>query len=173
VNADPTLRDRGPTATTTGMRVVDRRPARQPVNDPTANVVIRVITDQHTLDAAATAAAQPGAALMMGHGAVSARFWRRPSETPPLSADPMPSGQPEKGYRPSAELAEFVRMRDLFCRFPAATSRPSAATSTMPTLALGPTHASNLNCKCRKHHLMRRSGPASAAGRISSCRTGH
>ena len=38
---------------------------------PTSKVVIRVITDQPTLDAATTAAGQPGSALLLGHGAVS------------------------------------------------------------------------------------------------------
>jgi hypothetical protein len=124
---------------------------------PTANVVIRVITDQHTLDAAATAAAQPGAALMMGHGAVSAPLLAQAiGNGATVTPIRMPSGQPEKGYRPSAELAEFVRMRDLFCRFPGCDiSAERCDIDHARPWPLGPTHASNLNCKCRKHHLMK------------------
>lgn len=67
-----------------------------------------------------------------------------------------PSDKPESGYRPSAALAEFVRMRDLTCRFPNCDVPADMCDidHTVPWPA-GPTHASNLSCKCRKHHLLK------------------
>jgi hypothetical protein len=67
-----------------------------------------------------------------------------------------PGADPEQHYRPSDELAEFVRMRDLFCRFPGCTvSADRCDIDHVRPWPWGPTHASNLNCKCRKHHLMK------------------
>jgi hypothetical protein len=64
---------------------------------------------------------------------------------------------PEPRYRPSAKLAEFVRCRDLTCRFPGC-DRPADVCDvdhTVPYDRGGPTHASNLKCLCRKHHLLK------------------
>ncbi len=73
-----------------------------------------------------------------------------------ITAIRMPGAEPEPHYRPSAELAEFVRTRDLFCRFPGC---PVAADRCDIDHArpwpYGPTHASNCNCKCRQHHLLK------------------
>jgi hypothetical protein len=67
-----------------------------------------------------------------------------------------PSAEPEPRYRPSDELAEFVRMRDLFCRFPGCdVAADRCDLDHVRPWPWGPTHASNLNCKCRKHHLMK------------------
>ena len=41
-------------------------------------------------------------------------------------------GQWQCGYRPSTALAEFVRLRDMTCRFPDATGLPRCATSITP-----------------------------------------
>jgi hypothetical protein len=62
----------------------------------------------------------------------------------------------EPGYRPSAALERFVRCRDLTCRFPNC-DRPAEFCDVDHTLPypLGPTHASNLKCLCRKHHLLK------------------
>ncbi|KAA0100798.1 HNH endonuclease [Mycolicibacterium sp. P1-18] len=63
----------------------------------------------------------------------------------------------EPGYVPSRALAEFVRLRDLTCRFPGCAV-PAAACDldhVVPHGAGGPTHASNLSCKCRTHHLLK------------------
>ena len=65
-------------------------------------------------------------------------------------------GPPESGYVPSRALAEFVRCRDLTCRFPGC-DKPAYQCDldhTMPH-PLGPTHASNLKCLCRVHHLLK------------------
>ena len=72
----------------------------------------------------------------------------REVEIPPDAAEPR--------YRPSAKLAEFVRCRDLTCRFPGC-DRPAQACDldhTVPYPA-GPTHPSDLKCLCRFHHLLK------------------
>ncbi|HEV7855310.1 MAG TPA: DUF222 domain-containing protein [Mycobacterium sp.] len=141
---------------------------------PKSQVVIRVIAEQAAIDAATTqpaepaepAAEQPAAqparrpaapALLLGHGvlpnALLAEAIRAGATIKPIR---MPSDQPEPRYRPSDELAEFVRMRDLFCRFPGCivTADRCDLDHARPW-PWGPTHPSNLNCKCRKHHLMK------------------
>lgn len=64
---------------------------------------------------------------------------------------------PEPGYVPSAKLAEFVRWRDMTCRAPGCDVPASQCDidHMIPYGDGGPTHASNLNCKCRSHHLMK------------------
>ncbi|MCV7420064.1 DUF222 domain-containing protein [Mycobacterium yunnanensis] len=63
---------------------------------------------------------------------------------------------PENRYRPSKKLADFVRCRDMTCRFPGcrvpATNCDVDHTIPWPH---GPTAASNLKCVCRKHHLLK------------------
>jgi hypothetical protein len=63
---------------------------------------------------------------------------------------------PEPRYRPSRALAEFVRCRDLTCRFPGCT-RPATVADIDHTIPypFGPTQASNLACLCREHHLLK------------------
>lgn len=63
---------------------------------------------------------------------------------------------PETGYRPSAALERFVRCRDMTCRFPNC-DRPAECCDLDHTVPypLGPTHASNIKCLCRKHHLLK------------------
>ncbi|KQY09817.1 hypothetical protein ASD37_05450 [Mycobacterium sp. Root135] len=63
---------------------------------------------------------------------------------------------PEPRYRPSKRLADFVRCRDLTCRFPGckvpATNCDVDHTIPWP---YGPTAASNLKCPSRRHHLLK------------------
>jgi hypothetical protein len=63
---------------------------------------------------------------------------------------------PEHRYRPSTALDEFVRCRDLTCRFPGC-DRPAHRTDLDHTIPYpyGPTCASNLVCLCRMHHLLK------------------
>lgn len=67
-----------------------------------------------------------------------------------------PSDEPEPGYRPSAALEEFVRFRDLTCRFPNCDV-PAELCDIDHTVPwpFGPTHPSNLKCACRKDHLLK------------------
>lgn len=64
---------------------------------------------------------------------------------------------PEPGYTPSTKLADFVRCRDLTCRAPGC-DRPAIDCDidhTVPYADGGATHASNLKCLCRLHHLLK------------------
>jgi hypothetical protein len=64
---------------------------------------------------------------------------------------------PEASYTPSQALADFVRCRDLTCRFPGC-DRPARHCDLDHTIAYadgGPRHASNLTCLCRQHHLIK------------------
>jgi hypothetical protein len=64
---------------------------------------------------------------------------------------------PESGRTPSKALADFVRCRDLTCRFPGC-DRPVTHADidhTIPFDDGGATHASNLKCLCRLHHLLK------------------
>jgi hypothetical protein len=64
--------------------------------------------------------------------------------------------EPESGYRPSAGLARFIRARDLTCRFPGCTAPAEFCDiDHVIPYPLGATHASNLACLCRKHHLLK------------------
>jgi hypothetical protein len=70
---------------------------------------------------------------------------RHPGEAPP-----------EPHYRPSRALADFVRCRDLTCRWPGC-DEPAYGCDIDHTVPwpLGPTHASNTKCYCRFHHLLK------------------
>src|SRR5258708_4480854 len=63
---------------------------------------------------------------------------------------------PEPRYVPSRQLADFVRCRDLSCRFPGC-DEPADRCDLDHTIAypVGPTQAANLKCLCRKHHLLK------------------
>ena len=139
---------------------------------PKSNVVIRVITDQTAVDAAVAAVAvdheaekgvrrpatPPGSpALLLGRGVIAQPLLveaiRNGAKITPIG---MPDTEPEPQYRPSPALAEFVRMRDLFCRFPGCpVSADRCDIDHVRPWPWGPTHPSNLTCKCRRHHLMK------------------
>jgi hypothetical protein len=63
---------------------------------------------------------------------------------------------PEPQYRPSRALADFVRCRDLTCRWPGC-DKPAYDCDLDHTVPwpFGPTHASNIKCYCRFHHLLK------------------
>jgi hypothetical protein len=67
-----------------------------------------------------------------------------------------PCAQAEPQYRPSTALAQFVRIRDLTCRYPGC-DRPAEFADIDHTIAWpnGHTHPSNTKCYCRKHHLLK------------------
>ncbi|WP_441961201.1 DUF222 domain-containing protein, partial [Mycolicibacterium houstonense] len=62
----------------------------------------------------------------------------------------------EPGYRPSVALSEFIRWRDLTCRFPGCNA-PAARCDIDHTTPWphGPTHPSNTKLYCRVHHLIK------------------
>ncbi|OBA89558.1 hypothetical protein A5662_23930 [Mycobacteriaceae bacterium 1482268.1] len=63
---------------------------------------------------------------------------------------------PEPRYTPTRTTAEYIRCRDLTCRFPGC-DKPAQTCDLDHTVAypLGPTHPSNLKCLCRFHHLLK------------------
>ncbi len=80
---------------------------------PLGAVVIHVLADQASLTGGSAA---PG--YLPGFGAVPAPLLRELAGTARLNPLPLPAPVAEPGYRPSAGQAEFVRWRDLTCRFP-------------------------------------------------------
>ncbi|WP_163700270.1 HNH endonuclease signature motif containing protein [Mycolicibacterium agri] len=71
-------------------------------------------------------------------------------------AHPGPDSVAEPRYGPSRRLADFVRCRDVTCRFPGC-DQPATGCDidhTVPYPA-GPTHPSNLKCLCRFHHMLK------------------
>ncbi|MCV7229256.1 HNH endonuclease signature motif containing protein [Mycolicibacterium komossense] len=67
-----------------------------------------------------------------------------------------PGVDPEPRYTPSARLAEFVRMRDMTCRFPGCDLPADRADidHTVPW-PYGATHPGDVKCYCRKHHNLK------------------
>jgi hypothetical protein len=121
---------------------------------PPAPVVVHVITEQATVEGSSAApgsligvdALVPADLIAELAGSARLRPLIHPGDTPA-----------EDGYIPSAGLADFVRCRDLTCRFPGC-DRPAVHCDIDHTIAYadgGPTHASNLKCLCRQHHLIK------------------
>lgn len=133
------------------------------------SVVIHVVADAEALDAQPDAGmsgigdsettphAVQGSAVIVGGGVLPT----------PLLAELIRSGagirtlkrpvdDPEPQYRPSTALDEFVRIRDLTCRFPNC-DQPAMHCDIDHAVPwpVGPTHASNLRALCRKHHLIK------------------
>jgi len=128
---------------------------------PKSAVVVTVYTDQATLDGlkghAPQTPASSGTALLSGTEVLPtpllAELLRNGAKLQPLCT---PAAEPESGYRPSAKLARFVRGRDLTCRFPGCTAPAELCDiDHVIPYPLGATHASNLACLCRKHHLLK------------------
>lgn len=118
---------------------------------PGTNIVI------HMLAGAAAVSSEAGATTYLpGFGPLppeSLRSLAGVAKTKPLS---LPPDRAEAGYRPSAALAEFIRFRDLTCRFPGCDAPADVCDvdHTVP-FPLGPTHPSNLKLLCRHHHLLK------------------
>jgi hypothetical protein len=120
---------------------------------PRSNVVIHVVAERASVEGTGTApGVVPGA-----EGLIPAELvveLARSARLVPLS---IPATTPEPGYTPSAALADFVRCRDLTCRAPGC-DRPAIGCDvdhTIPYSQGGATHASNLKCLCRLHHLLK------------------
>lgn len=127
-------------------------PARDADTQP-GQVVIHVLAEQATL---AGDSDSPG--YLPGYGAVPAETIRE--FTAHARVRPLPGAsqlKAEPHYRPSAALADFIRARDLCCRFPGC-DKPAEFCDidhTIPWGLGGPTHPSNLSLKCRAHHLLK------------------
>jgi Domain of unknown function (DUF222) len=139
----------------------DACPCGDAADERAANIVIHVVADAAAVDtdpeADAPAEGTPLAVVDSGgmlppavvaelvRGGAKVRPVRHPAEAPP-----------ESGYRPSADLERFIRCRDMTCRFPDC-DQPAEFADIDHTVPYphGPTHASNLKCLCRKHHLLK------------------
>jgi uncharacterized protein DUF222 len=117
-------------------------------------VVIHVIAEQATIDGGATGQASEVGA----DGLIAPELVEELAKSAKLVALVHPGdAPPEPGYVPSKALADFVRCRDLTCRWPGC-DRPALDCDldhTIPYADGGPTHASNLKCYCRTHHLVK------------------
>lgn len=127
-------------------------PARDSGAQP-GQVVIHVLAEQSTVSGQS---ASPG--YLPGYGAVPAETIRglaAHARLRPLV--PAAELKAEPRYRPSTALADFIRARDLCCRFPGC-DRPAEFCDidhTIPYSLGGLTHPSNLSLKCRVHHLLK------------------
>lgn len=124
-------------------------------NRPAASpVVIHVIAEQATIAGTGSVpASQLGADGLIAPELV-AELAKSAKMVPLIHPADAP---PEPGYVPSRALRDFVRCRDLTCRWPGC-DRPAIECDldhTIPYASGGPTHASNLKCYCRTHHLVK------------------
>lgn len=119
-----------------------------------APVVIHLLAERTTVEGAGTT---PG--YLPGFGIQPADSVRAMASLATLKPLIIPGGG-QPGYRPAVSLAEFIRWRDLTCRWPGcdAPIRDIDHTAHYP---IGPTHPSNLKGYCRVHHLVKtfHSGP--------------
>ncbi|OMC23824.1 hypothetical protein A5739_25135 [Mycobacterium colombiense] len=124
-----------------------KRPAASPV-------VIHVIAEQASLVGSGTA---PGSEVG-ADGLISPELVKELAASASVVPLVHPGDAPaESGYVPSKALADFVRCRDLTCRWPGC-DRPATDCDldhTIPYADGGRTHASNLKCYCRTHHLVK------------------
>jgi hypothetical protein len=111
--------------------------------------VIHVLAEQATLDGTSDT---PG--YLPGFGIVPAESVRALATTATCRPVAVPT-EAESGYRPSATLAEFIRWRDLTCRWPGCDkpAQKSDIDHTVP-YPVGPTHPSNTKPYCRTHRLL-------------------
>ncbi|MGE2713876.1 HNH endonuclease signature motif containing protein [Mycolicibacterium litorale] len=120
-------------------------------------VVIHVIADQATIDGNGS----NEGSLVGADGLLAPEVIAEVARTAKLRPLTLPGdAPPEPRYIPSRALAEYVRCRDLTCRFPGC-DRPAARTDidhTVPHAAGGPTQAANLKSLCRLHHLIKTFG---------------
>jgi hypothetical protein len=123
-----------------------------PGGEPPRSIVLHVIAEAATV---AGESAKPG--YLQGFGAIPATTVQELSTGAKLRQLVRPQDfKPEAGYRPSRALADFVRCRDLTCRFPGC-DQPAEVCDIDHTVPypLGPTHPSNLKLYCRIHHLLK------------------
>jgi len=136
------------------------RPAASPVT-------IHVIAEHTTLTGEGSA---PGS-IVRADGLITAELVAELAKSAKLVPLVHPGyAPPEPGYVPSKALADFVRCRDLTCRWPGC-DHPAINCDldhTIPYDQGGATHAANLKCYCRTHHLVK----TFWAGPNSNCPTG-
>lgn len=123
------------------------------VSGQASGVVVHVLAEAATLDGRG---GKPG--YLPGYGAVPPDILRElaaHSRLRPLTPAALLKAEPR--YRPSRALADFIRARDLGCRFPGCdrSAEVCDVDHTVPWHRGGPTHPSNLALLCRTHHLLK------------------
>jgi hypothetical protein len=128
-------------------------PASGGEEKPLGEVVLHVLAEQAVLDGQSN---NPG--YLPGFGAVPAPLLREIANSGKAKLKPLKIPPPdcEPRYQPSTALAEFVRWRDLTCRWPGC-DEPAARCQIDHTVPypLGPTHPSNNKMYCPHHHLLK------------------
>ena len=118
-----------------------------------ADAVVHVLAQQATLDGSSD---DPG--YLAGFGILPAESVREVAKSAKLTPLQVPAAAvaPDPGYRPSAARREFIRWRDLTCRWPGC-DRPAERCDVDHTVPWpdGPTHPSNTKPYCRVHHLIK------------------
>jgi hypothetical protein len=118
-----------------------------------AAAVIHVLAEAATLEATSD---KPG--YLLGFGVLPAESVRTLATSATLKPVTIPTNEsaPDPGYRPSATTAQFLRWRDLTCRWPGCDVPVGRCdidhTAPWPD---GPTHPSNNKPYCRTHHLLK------------------
>ncbi|WP_319431108.1 HNH endonuclease signature motif containing protein [Mycobacterium sp. RTGN5] len=142
----------------------DECPAGSDAGSEPGQIVIHLLAEAKTVTGEGDAPA-----LLPGFGAIPAETVRALAARAKLR--PVIGGKEfsaEPHYRPSTALAEFIRCRDLTCRFPGC-DRPAEVADIDHTVPypFGPTHPSNLKLLCRVHHLLKTfyTGPGGWADR--------
>ena len=114
-----------------------------------APVLIHVLAESATVEGSGNS---PGYLPKFGiQPAESVRSQRATAKVKPLT---LPGNGIQPGYRPSVALAEFIRWRDLTCRWPGCDAKVCDIDHTVPYPA-GSTSIDNLKLYCRAHHLVK------------------
>ncbi len=124
-----------------------KKPAASPVT-------IHVIASQDTLTGSATT---PGCELK-ADGLITPELITELAKSAKLVPLVHPGyAPPEPGYTPSKALADFIRARDLTCRWPGCEvpAVDCHIDHTIPYAQGGKTHAGNCKCYCPTHHLVK------------------
>ena len=131
-----------------------RRPDCAAGKKPASPVTIHVIASQDTLNGIGAA---PGAEIS-ADGLITPELLTELAASAKLVPLVHPGyAPPEPGYTPSKALADFVRARDLTCRFPGCDVPAWCCEldHTIPHAQGGKTHAANIKCYCKLHHLLK------------------
>lgn len=115
-----------------------------------SGVVVHVIAEQASIDGSGEALAS----LVAADGLISPELVAELAATARMVPLTHPGdAAPEPGYIPSKALSDFVRCRDLTCRWPGCDhpAMDCDLDHTIPFAQGGKTHAANLKCYCRTH----------------------
>lgn len=121
------------------------------LRESAAKVVIHILAEQATVEGTS---GDPG--YLSGFGILPADEVRAAAKTAKLIPVSQPGAEPEAGYRPSAKLRDYLRWRDLTCRFPGCDEPVEHCDVDHTTpWPFGVTHASGTKHYCRTHHLIK------------------